>query len=165
MELTNTPAHDAASGWRNRPVERTCRKCGIDFVGKYNSSTCKPCKSEVRAAAHSKFRDENPDYWVKWQKTEAGRRARKKVVLDSYGLTATEYDAMLQEQGGVCAICAAEPGAWRANGGGLVIDHDHSTGRVRGLLCPSCNRGLGQFDDDPVKLANAVSYLSNEADQ
>jgi hypothetical protein len=66
-----------------------------------------------------------------------------------YGITAAEADALLESQGGVCAICKAAPAAH--------VDHDHATGAVRALLCFNCNGGLGQFRDDP-KLLHAAAY-------
>ena len=69
-------------------------------------------------------------------------------------LTEDDYEAMLVRQGGVCAICKGKPTGER-----LAIDHVHGTKRVRGLLCGSCNRGLGLFKDDPVRLAVAIEYL------
>jgi len=71
--------------------------------------------------------------------------------LKQYGLTQQQYDAMLAEQKGRCAICNEKAD--------LVIDHDHEGGAVRGLLCYSCNIGLGFFKDRPVVLAAAAEYL------
>ncbi|WP_306205106.1 endonuclease VII domain-containing protein [Actinoplanes sp. RD1] len=68
-----------------------------------------------------------------------------------YGIGQAEFDALLAEQGGVCAICgAADP---------EHVDHDHRTGYVRGILCFNCNGGLGQFRDNPAYLAQAITYL------
>jgi hypothetical protein len=69
-----------------------------------------------------------------------------------YGLTLEQYDAMLEAQGGACAVCGAT--------GTLVVDHDHASGSVRGLLCDSCNVGIGRLKDDPAVLALAVAYLT-----
>src|SRR5438445_9289465 len=63
-------------------------------------------------------------------------------------LSKEEYDAMSEYQRGVCAICGKEP----TDGERLAVDHDHATGRVRGLLCRGCNTGLGHFTDDPSRL-------------
>jgi hypothetical protein len=68
-----------------------------------------------------------------------------------YGITAEEADAMLEAQGGLCAVCRAAPAAH--------VDHDHATGAVRDLLCFNCNGGLGQFRDDPVLLRAAADYV------
>lgn len=72
-----------------------------------------------------------------------------------YGITIDQYEEMLQRQGGLCAIChiAHEK---------LVVDHCHGTGRVRGLLCNTCNAGIGYLQDDPLLVFRAVSYLSGE---
>jgi hypothetical protein len=73
-----------------------------------------------------------------------------------YGLTPEEYEAMLAEQNGVCAICKRPPIA----GNSLCVDHDHMTGRVRGLLCSPCNVVLGHWGDDPQIARHAAEYLS-----
>jgi hypothetical protein len=76
-------------------------------------------------------------------------------------LTDAEYTALLASQGGVCAICGTDdPG--RGNGGQrryFSIDHDHLTGRVRGLLCDRCDRVLGRMDDSPELLRKAAKYI------
>jgi hypothetical protein len=69
-----------------------------------------------------------------------------------YGITAADADAMLEAQGGVCAICQVAPAAH--------VDHDHVTGAVRALLCFNCNGGLGQFRDDPLLLHAAAYYVA-----
>jgi hypothetical protein len=86
---------------------------------------------------------------------EADHRGK---VGATYGLSTGEYDAMLAKQGGRCAICCLRPRSKR-----LAVDHDHKTGRVRGLLCGSCNRRLlGAAHDDPAILRRALGYLEGE---
>ena len=78
------------------------------------------------------------------------------------GVDADRYQEMLKAQGGVCAICGCpERAPDKASGKirDLAIDHDHTTGAVRALLCSNCNRGLGLFNDSPELLNNAVRYL------
>lgn len=83
--------------------------------------------------------------------------ARKANIKFHYGLTMDEHDALLEKQGGVCAICREPPeGLW------LNVDHDHSSGAVRGLLCNRCNTGLGLFQDDTRTLRAAVEYLDRQ---
>jgi hypothetical protein len=74
------------------------------------------------------------------------------------GIDPAEYDRMLAAQSGVCAICASDKpgGRWSY----FNVDHCHATGRVRGLLCSPCNRALGFFCDDPIRLARAIEYVS-----
>ncbi|MGY1733659.1 endonuclease VII domain-containing protein [Geodermatophilus sp. SYSU D01045] len=77
--------------------------------------------------------------------------SRSYHLMRRYGITVAEADAMLAEQGGLCAICVTAPAEH--------VDHDHVTGRVRALLCFGCNGGLGQFKDDPVVLRAAARYV------
>lgn len=79
-------------------------------------------------------------------------------VVSNYGLTRVAYNGMLEAQNGGCAICGAV--AADAIGRRLVVDHDHLTGNVRGLLCSACNSGLGHFGDDPQRLSNSIDYLA-----
>ena len=78
----------------------------------------------------------------------------RRVNLWKYGLSETDYDELLESQHGVCAICGTGP-----NGENLAVDHCHESGKVRGLLCQSCNTGLGRFRDNTDFLANAIEYL------
>lgn len=122
---------------------KTCTKCGEEKPyseyyknaqkkgGYYNS--CKIC--------YRIHRDEN----------QYNRRAHLKY---KYGLSLAQYDVMLEEQGGVCAVCGRSNGSKR-----LFIDHDHATGEVRGLLCHACNITLGNVDDNEELLLLAVEYL------
>lgn len=75
------------------------------------------------------------------------------IFLSKYGLTHKEYDGMFKSQGGKCKICGNKFD-YR-----LHVDHCHTTGKVRGLLCRGCNTGLGQFQDDPRILREAINYL------
>ena len=77
------------------------------------------------------------------------------TVKRLYNLDKDKYIKLINEHKGLCAICNKEPDTKR----GLHVDHDHSTGEVRGLLCHRCNTGLGQFLDDPELLNSAISYL------
>ena len=72
-----------------------------------------------------------------------------------YGIDVPDYERLLEEQGGGCAICGKKPEERRA----LDIDHDHRTGKVRGLLCSNHNRGIGLIGDDLMSLVKALEYL------
>jgi len=87
----------------------------------------------------------------------ACRAAKLRYDLHFYDLTAEEFVRMYTEQEGRCRICRVELGGIMLKK--LNIDHDHKTGLVRGLLCRSCNMGLGSFKDNLVLLRNAVKYL------
>lgn len=122
--------------------ERVCRQCGETI----------PDGVKGRRVYCSHQCAEAFGYWER-------RRTHRANWLKQYGLTEEQYDAMVVAQEGRCAICrCAEPGG---NGGKhWHIDHDHATGRVRGVLCSECNTGLGKFKDDPNLLEAAVRYLT-----
>lgn len=78
----------------------------------------------------------------------------------SYGITQEAYDALLAQQNGVCAICGnPETVIIRGTLCPLSVDHDHDTGKIRGLLCSTCNAALGLFKDNIENLSNAIDYL------
>jgi len=70
-----------------------------------------------------------------------------------YGIGVLDVEELILQQGGVCPICD-KPGPEH-------VDHDHSAGRVRGILCFNCNGGLGQFGDDPQRLYRAAFYVED----
>jgi hypothetical protein len=82
---------------------------------------------------------------------------RSSDLKRAFGITADQYDAMLEYQGGVCAICKRECKTNRR----LSVDHCHTTSEVRGLLCGNCNTGLGGLQDSPLLLQTAIQYLEN----
>lgn len=109
---------------------------------------CKHCQSK----SNKKYKDKNKD------RTKANRR---KSLLKSYGLTPESYDIMFKEQLGLCKICKnPSPKRWRSEK--LFVDHDHKSGKVRGLLCHDCNYGLGGFKDNVELLKNAIKYIKGE---
>ena len=78
-----------------------------------------------------------------------------------YGLTREEHDRLLAEQGGVCAVCGQPPTSANTRAhwdGKLCVDHDHDTGKVRGLLCNDCNLAVG-YGKSPEILRAAARYL------
>ena len=104
---------------------------------------------EFRAKVNAKNR-------IAYQSPEVRRKALGHILSCKYGMTLEDYDKMLVEQLGACAICKTVPDGELAR---LCIDHDHETGRIRGLLCDRCNRGIGLLRDDPAVLDAAAQYL------
>lgn len=84
-------------------------------------------------------------------------RDRIQGLKRRHGADATTYEAMLEKQEGVCAICRQPP----CTDGFLSVDHDHETGRVRALLCHACNTGIGFLRDEPDLLRTAAAYLDH----
>lgn len=121
---------------------KPCNDCGILCSG----FRCKVC--------FVKFKAENKTF----DKTE-WRRARL------YGLAPGGFDLMWKSQRGLCKLCSKElqtPSLGRGQGLDVVaIDHCHATGKVRGLLCNACNKGIGLLNDDPKLLKLAIEYLEN----
>jgi hypothetical protein len=84
------------------------------------------------------------------------RCVRRRLVAKRYGVTLEDYERLESDQGEACAIC----GGCNDSGRSLGVDHCHTTGRVRGLLCSNCNMAVGLFKEDPVRLRAAILYLA-----
>ncbi len=95
---------------------------------------------------HKKYRDANKEKFKAW--------SRKSNLKLNYGVSIEDYEKMFQSQLGKCAICGNPSGKRHFD-----VDHNHSTGRVRGLLCLRCNIGLGAFKENETSLMCAISYL------
>ena len=112
---------------------------------------CKACRKQMDSreehrAQHRKRYHENKENY------------RDYTYKRKYGISLEEYDTLFSLQKGLCAICDGECPSKRS----LAVDHDHVTGKVRGLLCANCNRGLGLFKDKIEALQKAVVYLEKE---
>jgi hypothetical protein len=132
-----------------------CKACSLEQKHEKYLANPEPAKRRVQ-----QWRVDNLARYADTQRrwTESGGKAlsnRKSHLKRKFGLTPAEYEAKLADQGGGCALCGRTPRPGRQ----LDIDHDHKTGAVRGLICNTCNQGLGQFQDDPIRLAYAASYL------
>lgn len=131
--------------------------------------TCSTCRAELPATAYHRSRStrDGLDPRCKPCRKTAGQRHTTDVELKRtnsrlrvYGITAAEYVALDAAQDGLCAICAQpETMTYRGTVKQLSVDHDHETGKVRGLLCAACNFALGKFRDDPALLRSAADYL------
>ena len=142
------------SSTRNKPPEGVvlkpvkCSQCGetdrtkfyVNKKGYKTTSMCREC--------HKK------QCMVRWHaRTPVEKQATR--VKAMYGLEPEQYKEMHKAQQGKCAICNEEPKTKR----GLHVDHDHETGKVRGLLCHGCNVALGSFKESVTLLNKAVEYL------
>ena len=98
------------------------------------------------------------------QKAYYYRHRERKLAemrMFNYKCAPGEYEAMLMAQAGKCAICrCASTARFKGRLKQLAVDHDHITGRIRGLLCSGCNSGLGHFKNNPFFLIAAAQYLS-----
>ena len=101
------------------------------------------------------------EYAKQWRRNNP-RKARNSDLKKAYGITLDEYEQMLTDQNGKCAICggdepAVNPTTQKPRN--LAVDHCHKTGKVRGLLCTKCNSIIGHADDDGEILKKAIRYL------
>lgn len=139
------------------PNIRWCPDCAEfkntgDFQSE-KSSYCKKCVSK------------RGKKWVKNNKKRVKENSRKNHLNSTYGITPEEYDQMLQDQGGVCPLCFRTPEEAHNNGRYFCVDHDHATGRVRGLLCSVCNSSLHAVEMFPYWASRAEVYLREPVEQ
>ena len=138
---------------------KTCKgPCGKQkLVIAFSKNSTKPdglqdeCK-ECRNAYNSQWRKDNP------------RKKREHQLRYKYGISTEQYNAMFIKQRGVCAICGhPEPSKDSGKPSWLIVDHlGRTSGKVRGLLCSSCNKGLGMFKDNIKSLKGAIEYLNKQ---
>jgi len=132
------------------PTEKKCSKCReilpIDHFGmredlKRPLSRCRSCQLE----ANKEYAKNNPD------------ASRHRNLKYKYGVTKEDYDRMFKEQNGVCGICKQAETSIRSLY--LSIDHNHETGKVRGLLCRNCNSALGKLKDSIERMKAMIEWM------
>lgn len=120
---------------------------------------CKKCNELKSDDRFEQFRHQCKDCRNARRKeygTRSGTGLKNYRLRNLYGIDLETYNKMLQEQNGVCKICRGEDnGPWKT----FAVDHCHTTGKVRGLLCAKCNKGLGQFNDDTDLMQKAIEYI------
>ena len=101
--------------------------------------------------------EKQKEYRKKYSNTAKGKQALKNAQLKkNYNIDLEEYNKLLISQNHKCALCKTDEADLPKK---LSVDHDHATGRVRGLLCQHCNLGLGHFKDSIDVLLDAIKYL------
>jgi hypothetical protein len=144
------------------PKEKKRRYQREWFKKKYADPEYREKKVNYTRAYRKANRAKRNEYFRRRYWTDPEFRAKKKAraakheharTCRRYGISIAEFEAMLTRQHGACGICERP---FRRT---PCIDHDHTTRRVRGLLCNNCNVGLGYYDDDPTFLRNAARYL------
>lgn len=123
-----------------------------------------PEKARAYHAAYRKKKGES-GYWRDFYRRNKQRRLaeqRRSHFMKSYGITPERYLEMADQQDGKCAICRRPERDLYPNGDlkNLSVDHDHETGKVRGLLCRPCNVGMGNLGDSAERLTAAARYLT-----
>ncbi|KPC68625.1 hypothetical protein ADL35_42840 [Streptomyces sp. NRRL WC-3753] len=162
------PAGAFASN-RSRPdgLQTNCRECAAEYYRRRPEARGKTVRVKVpvprghkrcpqceKVKPHSDWERNrsSSDGWASYCRAE---RNRTGYFKRKYGLAPAELDAMIAEQQGVCCICLTAPAEH--------VDHCHETGRVRGVLCFSCNAALGQFKDRPDAIRRAAAYVEGIA--
>ena len=159
---------------------KRCKKCGdIKPVSEFYRATgtrdglrgqCKACEDARHKAWYRQNQKRAIGYAKRWQEANAERvrdyqrqyradhaqQFREGHLRRVFDLTGAEYQALLDAQGGGCALCGRAPRVGRS----LHVDHNHETGAVRGLLCFRCNVGIGHLGEDTLRIADAIVYLA-----
>ncbi len=115
-------------------------------------------KKENKERANEKNRK-----WVKENYIQKYENSKNSKLIKEYGITLEQYNNLSELQNHKCKICGKEETKmlndtkWK-----LSVDHCHTTGRIRGLLCAKCNVGLAKFEEDEQQFLNAIKYLKGE---
>ena len=146
-------------------MKKICKKCGVEKTADefYKEKRVKDglqarCKDCCKADAKAIF-DANPEPYRERARAIPPDAQRWAKILRKYGLTKEEYYAILDRQGGHCALCPATTSGHNMTDD-LLVDHCHETNTVRGLLCQDCNLLLGCVKDKRKRLIAAMFYLN-----
>lgn len=164
------PRSSARDGHRN-----VCRDCGNTITREWKRAHKEACRAynkkyesenreRLRAASRAKYKA-NPGPQLEASKDWARRNPEKALARTrrarwknmGINLRPSQYEELKHKQENRCAVCGRPP-----TREALHADHCHKTGRVRGLLCGKCNRGVGMFDDSPTNLRRAAEYLEQK---
>jgi hypothetical protein len=151
-----------------KPLDQFYKSAGMRDGHRNDCKTCNLAEKRRRYAADpakykafvKRWQQANNERLNAYRREHNARPERKRALRDGYyrrkfGISADEFDELLDKQGGGCAICRKRP----ERDASLHLDHDHETGVVRGILCLSCNQGIGKFRDDAGLLERAAAYL------
>jgi hypothetical protein len=165
-------------------MKKTCSKCNLekeisefkkrsDRTNQYKSK-CSTCLSEYYKICNKEYRSSHKkkkitaekarEYYDNFKNKHPTMRTYKREthLLYSYGIALIEYDNLHKSQDGLCAICGKQETKKNITTGETVplsVDHDHVSGKIRGLLCNHCNHAIGNLKDNPELLRKAADYL------
>lgn len=152
---------------------KTCSKCDLekDLSSYHRDKSKKDGLHPVCKECHTKrwlehklkpgVLDRSRAKSKEWREANPARNSasiRCATLRKKYGISSAQYEKLFDEQGRVCAICK---GVESKGYGRMHVDHNHSTGKVRGILCQACNVTLGKMQDSPELLRAAANYLEN----
>jgi hypothetical protein len=143
---------------------KTCIKCEEEKTAsefykekRVSDGLSARCKTCAKQDAKTSYENNKEAVKSRQRKKYCSVERRKRTLMEGYNLTVDQYDQMYQDQKGACKIC-------EKNFSRLCVDHDHKSGKVRGLLCDRCNLMLGQSLDNISTLSNAITYLESSRD-
>lgn len=136
-----------------------------------DSGAKKPSRTEKKAALNKAHYQKNAEKLKSRRRERWNQRSEEQIARDkmyklqshlrrTYNIDLCDYEQLLQQQGGKCALCFIP--AEQARFGRLDVDHDHETGKIRGLLCNKCNRALGMLGDSKSAIVAAAKYIKSE---
>lgn len=132
---------------------KVCTRCKLEKpLGDFHLRSKK--EPWLKSACKECHRERARGYWR--EKPLPKEVQRERNLQRSFGLSIKDYYNLLEKQGSRCAICEIDT---CESGRNFAVDHDHVTGKIRGLLCKLCNTALGQFKDNQTVLLKAVEYL------
>jgi hypothetical protein len=155
--------------YQTHKLEKT--KNRVEAILKNNKKQCQMCKKTLSLDNFFKSKQtkdgfgsyckeckiiNNRENWNKNKHKHIEQRANSHLI-NTYGITLNQYQNILDRQNGVCAICQQKSEKIK-----LAVDHDHNTGKIRGLLCRDCNQAIGLLKDNVVLLEKAKEYLQKE---
>ncbi len=143
---------------------KTCFRCkGIfsrmDFTKDSSKSDglsiyCKHCRRKLAKEYRKSTQEKQKEYKRRYKSTSY-LKDRDYMLIFRYGMTLEQFDVLFRSQGNCCGLCDSK----ESDAKNFVVGHDHSNGKVRGILCSYCNRALGMFKDDVNTLRKAIGYL------
>lgn len=147
-------------------TQSKCSKCketkdltlfSLKVVTKRPYSWCKACVSAASQLWKKKNPKKHVEYCKQWRLDNPDKWKDVRYQYE-YGISLQDYNCFYRAQNGCCAICKTSQEELKRT---LAVDHSHRTGKVRGLLCDSCNKGIGNLHDSIDRLASAIVYLKD----
>lgn len=153
------------------PVKIKCKRCGElrRYSGFYKAPDCKDgrrpvCKICIREQQKETYARNRKNRQQKQREWGAANRdyQRENNLRKKYNIGVVEYEQMFVSQGGKCGVCGLPEIVCDKAGKlkRLAVDHNHETGKIRGLLCQKCNQALGLLDENPVIIRSLADYIA-----
>ena len=138
---------------------KICKKCGCDKpLSEYSKKNAKGRKPSLQPRCKSCANEDT----LLWREQQSSERLKDLYYKRTYGMSLEDFTFLLETQQGKCKLCYRDVSIEGLGPNRAVVDHCHTNGHVRGILCNECNRALGYFHDNIQALENAVDYLRSD---